>query len=242
MIDCIPEKYRSRLLYLGKGGSIAYGTSGPDSDIDLRGVYLPTKRDLLLHGGEKAYSSVANGNDVVLWELRHFIALAVKGCPSALELLFYPSDVEVFSTDGWKKLCDIRSCFLGKHLQKTLGGFANSDIRAIKDGKSSRCGSKGAELIKLFGYNTKHAANAIRLLYMSNEVVTNRTLPVRLPGWMANECKAIKNGFYTKDEFLKNAESICNIVDELYGLSDMAKVASSETVYDVAEDIIFMSS
>jgi len=46
---------RNKLMFLAFGGSHAYGTSTPESDIDLRGCAFSSRSDLL--GNERAVRS-----------------------------------------------------------------------------------------------------------------------------------------------------------------------------------------
>lgn len=45
--------YPHKIAFLTLGGSYAYGTNTEDSDIDLRGVFLSDKREILLNNSMK---------------------------------------------------------------------------------------------------------------------------------------------------------------------------------------------
>ncbi|MFW6026116.1 MAG: DNA polymerase beta superfamily protein [Candidatus Woesearchaeota archaeon] len=95
------EKNNVQLLYLTKFGSHLYGLDTSNSDIDLSGVFLPSKRDLLLgkkkksisfsSGSDKEKNSI-NDIDVNLWSIHYFIELVSKGETNALDLLYSPSN------------------------------------------------------------------------------------------------------------------------------------------------------
>ena len=42
------KRLKGNICILGLGGSLAYGTNTPTSDIDVRGVAVRTKEDILL--------------------------------------------------------------------------------------------------------------------------------------------------------------------------------------------------
>lgn len=195
------------LVYTTLVGSHAYGTSTPESDIDVRGIYLPTRAELLgLEQAPETYT-VTGPLDLQFYELRHFLRLALKGSPLQLEMIFAPADCALPSGTG--KLFDsIKHCFLGKHLRKSLGGFAQSDLHAITEGHTRKCGRKGKLSIERHGYNTRQAANAWRLLVAQHELWTSGELPVRLGTPMDLIYKEIQQGAFTKDVFLEKAREL----------------------------------
>lgn len=88
----------SQLLYLVYFGSRLYGTSGPNSDTDLKGIFLPSIESLIL-GKAKKSLHFSTGNDqnrnsavdidIDLWSLQHWLLkLLPAGDTSALDLLF----------------------------------------------------------------------------------------------------------------------------------------------------------
>lgn len=83
-----------------KFGSHLYGTSTPQSDVDLKSVYVPAARDILLqrvkgsinnqrpkNAGEKNY---AGEIDEESYSLQRFLGLASEGQTVALDVLFAP--------------------------------------------------------------------------------------------------------------------------------------------------------
>ncbi len=91
------------LLYLTLFGSTLYGTEMPDkSDLDLRGVFLPSPEASALNKAARSlHFSTAGGNerrntagdvDIDLWSAQHWLLkLLPNGDISALDLLFSPS-------------------------------------------------------------------------------------------------------------------------------------------------------
>jgi hypothetical protein len=210
--------WNQRPLFMGKAGSVAYGTSTHDSDVDYRGVFLAEPRHLIGLSNVETYTE-DSPIDLQCFELRHYARLCLKGSPLQLEMLFYPEDTIEFRTCNWDELVRIRKSFLGKHLKKTLGGFAQGDIRRIEGNLTQKCGAKGKLLIQKYGYNTKHAASAWRLLRMAELLWTTGELVVRLPESDRKEIVAIKQGKYQRDEFL----NIMKGEDErIFALADKA--------------------
>ena len=91
------------LLYLTLFGSTLYGTEMPGkSDLDLRGIFLPSLESLVLGKGSRSlHFSTAGGNgrrrtagdvDIDLWSAQHWLLkLLPDGDIGALDLLFSPT-------------------------------------------------------------------------------------------------------------------------------------------------------
>ena len=90
------------LLFLTVFGSHLYGTDAPGtSDMDLRGIFLPSLRSLALHAsrrslhrstGDSTRRNAPQDVDMDLWSLQHWLLrLLPDGDTGALDLLFAPS-------------------------------------------------------------------------------------------------------------------------------------------------------
>lgn len=71
-------------------GSRAYGLHTPQSDTDLKGVFLLPKK--VFYGLEQTEQLNNETNDEVYYELKRFIDLLTKNNPNILELLATPED------------------------------------------------------------------------------------------------------------------------------------------------------
>lgn len=220
-------------LFMAKAGSAAYGTMTPASDIDYRGVFLAEPKHLLGLSTVETYTE-EQPIDLQCFELRHFVRLCLRGSPLQLEMLFYPDDAIVDYAPSWNKLLDIKRSFLGTHLKGTLGGFAQGDIKRIAGGSMAKCGAKGKLLVEKYGYNTKHAANAYRLLQMAATLFTTGEFVVRPSQEVRDEIIAIKNGKYGKDEFLKWIEEEDK---RIFALADKSGLPSKSD-YHLAEQVV----
>ncbi|HUX78715.1 MAG TPA: nucleotidyltransferase domain-containing protein, partial [Alphaproteobacteria bacterium] len=86
-----------------KFGSHLYGTATPASDVDIKGVYIPSARDILLqrvkpiisfnrlkdHGEKNTTEDV----DYELYSPEKFLTLLAEGQAMALEMLFAPKSL-----------------------------------------------------------------------------------------------------------------------------------------------------
>jgi hypothetical protein len=95
MIDVAPHK----LLYLAKSGSQLFGTNTPRSDLDVKGVFLPTHESLYLQTAPQQFSANTNPSDsarkntvedvdVTVWSVQFWLKLVLRGDINAVSLLF----------------------------------------------------------------------------------------------------------------------------------------------------------
>ena len=117
------------LLFLTLFGSTLYGTESPDrSDVDARGIFVPSPESLALNKAPRSlHFSTANNErrnlahdlDIDLWSVQHWLlTLLPAGDTGALDLLFSPSHA---------------ACTLYRH-PKLDAVFANP-LRLINTGK-----------------------------------------------------------------------------------------------------------
>lgn len=75
-------------------GSQAHGLATPESDVDVRGVFVARTRDFFILGGDKekvrSSSAVIGDMDSTSYEIGHFLSLATKSNPSVLEVFKAP--------------------------------------------------------------------------------------------------------------------------------------------------------
>jgi uncharacterized protein len=113
----------------GVAGSHAYGLAGPDSDIDIRGIFVYDTIDLL--GLEQPTLTVETKEpDYQGYELGKFVRLSLKANPNILEIMFLE---EYFVCEPVaKELIDNRLKFMSKKIYKTYGGYAMNQLTHLK--------------------------------------------------------------------------------------------------------------
>lgn len=116
------------LLLESVSGSRAYGLHTPQSDTDLKGVFLLPKRSF--YGLEYTEQVNNDSNDEVYYELRRFVDLLVKNNPNILELLNTPDDCIRFRHPVMDLLKP--ELFLSKLCEQTFAGYAQSQVKKAK--------------------------------------------------------------------------------------------------------------
>jgi predicted nucleotidyltransferase len=100
-----------------KFGSHLYGTATPESDLDIKGIYLPSARDVLLQHIKPVFSrsrlkyhgekNTAADIDYELYSPEKFLSMLAEGQMIPLEMLFAPKDLIL--SDPHPLWADIRS-------------------------------------------------------------------------------------------------------------------------------------
>ncbi|HHV29505.1 MAG TPA: nucleotidyltransferase [Clostridium sp.] len=119
------------ILILTTAGSIAYGTNVDTSDIDIRGVTLETKQDLMgLSSFEQFEDRIT---DTVIYGLKKFINLCLDSNPNVLEILgTKPEHLLVITKEG-QLLRDNVDLFLSKKAIQSFGNYATAQLRRLKN-------------------------------------------------------------------------------------------------------------
>jgi hypothetical protein len=138
-----------RVIYRCVVGSRSFGLETEDSDVDRRGIYLaPAELQWSLQGAPPYLERHAEDT---YWELQHFLVLALKANPNALECLYSP-EVERITPEG-EELVALRGAFLSRLVHQTYNGYVLSQFKKME----SDLRSKGAP-------KWKHAMHLLRLL------------------------------------------------------------------------------
>ena len=121
-------KRKDLIIYECLSGSHAYGLSTPESDIDIKGVFILPESEFY---GLNYVAQVSDGsNDTVYYELRRFIELLSKSNPNILELLYSPEDCIRIIHPLFKSLR--QGSFLSKQCKESFGGYAMAQIRKAR--------------------------------------------------------------------------------------------------------------
>lgn len=137
-------------------GSHLYGLNTSQSDVDIKGVFVPNRKDILLQRAPKSTRS-STGNpheknqagdiDTAYFSLHYFVELALKGEMIAFDMLHAPTEE---TTGIWDKLVSNREWFYNKNVYSYLGYVKK---QAAKYGLK---GTRLAELKKVYNIVNCH--------------------------------------------------------------------------------------
>src|SRR4051794_202068 len=118
-----------RVIYRCVIGSQAYGLAGNESDVDRRGIYLPTAaQHWSLYGVPEQLENDATQE--AYWELQKFLVLALKANPNILECLYSP--VVEKATPLAEELLAMKACFLSRVVYQTFNGYVLSQFKKMQ--------------------------------------------------------------------------------------------------------------
>lgn len=181
------------LVYAVVVGSRAYGLSGPDSDVDRRGVFLapaeafwrldppPTHRD-----GPR--------EEEFHWELARCLSLGLAANPTVLEVLWSPL-VETLTPVG-RGLLDVRGALLSRRCADTYGRYASAQL---------------AKLNSVIGRGEpirwKQAMHMLRLLRAGAHVLRTGEVLVDVTAWR-EELLAVRSGAVAWDAVVAMSDGL----------------------------------
>jgi predicted nucleotidyltransferase len=129
------EHLGKNIILLGLGGSHAYGTNVPGSDVDIRGIALNSKEEIL---GSANFEQVVNeATDTTIYSIRKIINLLSSCNPNTIEMLGLKPEHYLYLSPIGQELLDNKKLFLSKRAKYSFGGYAFAQLRRL-DNKAAR--------------------------------------------------------------------------------------------------------
>lgn len=202
------EKLKDNIVFLVVAGSHAYGLNTEESDLDIRGISMGTPDSIL---GMESFDIFENKNtDTVIYSMKRFMELAMKGAPNVLEILFSnPENILYCDKKIGKMLLDNRDMFLSKRIYYSFKGYAKN---ALKDAeKKLETDVKKAD---------KYAMHFVRLHLEVEEMLRtgsfndvldrNRNMLM----WIRNG--SMRHGNKFTEEFYESVRDFENLLEKAY--------------------------
>jgi predicted nucleotidyltransferase len=121
-------KKNQLIIFEGICGSKAYGLDTPQSDTDIRGVYILPEDDF--YAFDYPLQIQNESNDIVYYEIKKFLELLSKNNPTMLELLNLPPECVLIETPLFQQIK--QTPFLSKLCFQTFAGYAHSQIKKAR--------------------------------------------------------------------------------------------------------------
>lgn len=112
------------------GGSKAYGTNIPTSDIDIRGFATNAPEDIIL--GIDFETVTNNKTDTTIYSLDKLINLLSNCNPNTIEMLFVRREDILYADEIGEALIGNRKAFLSNKCIGTFGGYANQQLYKLQ--------------------------------------------------------------------------------------------------------------
>ncbi len=121
----------SNIILLTLGGSYAYGMNKEGSDLDVRGIALNSKEDILLRTD---FEQVVNvDTDTTVYSFHKIIQLLSSNNPNTVEILGCKPEHYLHVSEIGRELLNHRKMFLSKLCIHTFGGYAESQLRRLEN-------------------------------------------------------------------------------------------------------------
>ena len=169
------------IALLAMGGSIAYGTNLPTSDVDIRGFAInPSKQ---IFGLEKDFEQIVDVNtDTTIYSINKMVKLLTSCNPNTIEILGCAPEHYLYINDIGKLVLDNKKNFLSIKAIDTFGGYANAQYNRLEHallGNGKNDDKKLSMLLHsltcaLVAFNAKHKATKsnISLRILSDDEYT----------------------------------------------------------------------
>jgi hypothetical protein len=132
--------------------------------------------------------------DLVVYSLRKYLRLAIKGNPTALLPLYAPPDATLIRTELGDELRALAPALLSREaVRRFLGYLGAQRERLMGRGRQGRLPNR-PELVDRFGYDTKYASHALRLAYQGREVLRHGRLTLPMPADERAHVLRVKRG------------------------------------------------
>lgn len=125
------EHLGNNIIMLGVAGSYSYGTNNENSDIDIRGITLNRKSDLI---GMTSFEQYVDDNtDTCIYSFNKIINLLLNCNPNTIELLGLKQEHYLYLNDIGKELINNKKLFLSKRAIQSFGGYASAQLRRLQN-------------------------------------------------------------------------------------------------------------
>ncbi len=122
-------------IFLSVIGSTCHGTNLPSSDIDEAGILIAPKEyyigNLKFEQADKWTDKDGKKIDKVIYSFDKIISLMIENNPNCLDLLFVDEKFIKIMKPEWKRIRDIRDCFLSTKVKHSYSGYHFSQIERI---------------------------------------------------------------------------------------------------------------
>lgn len=230
----LPKWLITNTVYLTKMGSVAYGVSSNNSDIDVYGFCVPPKNIIFPHTAGIIYKFGDQGEQFDQWQQHHvdwnakqydfqvfsiikYFNLCAENNPNALDSLFTRRASVIHSTPLSEHLRSQRTSFLHKGSYHKLRGYAYSQLSKIKN-KVNSSNPKRAADIEEHGYDTKFAYHVVRLVLQAHQILVEHDLDIMRNAEILNSVRRGEWSLERLENWFDNQEKV---MDQLYASSTL---------------------
>jgi hypothetical protein len=201
----LPNEILRSVVGSGVHGIAIEGTD----DHDEMGVYIEPpewilgvgrhREDYIWRTQPEGVRSGHGDTDLVLYSLRKYLRLAIKGNPTVMLPLFAPEESLVIVTPLGEELRGLRTEFMSRLAVERFLGYMRSQHERML-GQSKRNVPNRPELVEKYGWDVKYGSHALRLAYQGFEIASTGSLSLPLPDRERGRVLAVKRGEVDREE------------------------------------------
>ena len=135
----------------------------------------------------------------MLYSLRKYLCLAIKGNPTVMLPLFAPEESLVALTPLGEELRNLRTGLLSRLAVARFLGYMRSQHERML-GKYKRNVPNRPELVENYGWDVKYGSHALRLAHQGFEIASTGNLRLPMPDRERSRLLAVKRGEVARDE------------------------------------------
>lgn len=156
------------VIYITEVGSRLYGTDTPNSDIDYKGIFIPSQKDILLKKDIMHYTSDTNNSkqknssedvDFQLWSVYHFFDLLKKMETNAVDVLFSMVNNKGYNTEASNLIVKHHKHLLNNNFKSFLG-YAFGQVKKYQI-KGKRYNELDHFVKNIYIWSDKHLNNKL---------------------------------------------------------------------------------
>ena len=125
------EHLGNNIILLGLGGSHAYGTNVPTSDLDIRGIAIEKPEDII--GYHKFEQYLEQNTDTTIFAFNKMIHLLVQNNPNIVEIIGLEPDQYLYVSKLGQELLDHKNLFISQGCYYTFGGYARANLKRLEN-------------------------------------------------------------------------------------------------------------
>jgi len=249
IIDLPPDLIPADSVLSAFRGSISHNLFKPSDDptstddVDLVSIYIAPVDFYIGLDESKEYKRgihmFREEFDLVQYELKHFVRLALRFNPNIIPLLWLAPMHYIHVSGIGEALLLNRDLFSSKRAYKAFTGYAKDQMDKMEKKKvfQGYMGEKRKEIVRKFGYDCINASHAIRLLKMCLEFLETNELKV----FREHDKQLlldIKNGEWGINRVLTYGKHLMSRAEDAYKKSNLPEEPDYDKANSIFMDII----
>jgi len=205
-------------------GSYAHGTQNEESDVDLRGVFVPPKEYYFGLSDVDAVSFKRENREEVdvLYSVKRFFKLASQGRTGVVDLLFVDPQLVLSTGTHGNFLLKNKHVFLSQKCVHSMLGFANANIEKVMKQGSDKAG--------------KPLAHSFRLLFQAKKLLETLTFELQLDKGDLDIYAATRSGELNGYDALELLVPLKDEVERMLNSSKLPKEVDTNEVNKILVD------